>query len=75
MKNETIMVAVQLLNEKRKKELGDRIFNYLRGNKDFIDSKIVLNIDGERAVQVFYDVDVNEGVIRDIHDIIWKFTS
>lgn len=37
-----------------KKELGTKIHNQLVGNKDYIDSNIVLNIDEQYTVQLWF---------------------
>lgn len=74
-KSENMFIAVMLANKTRKTKLGDKIYNYLRGNEDFINNRILINDAGEQAIQVFYDEGVDIGVITDIHDIVMDFIS
>lgn len=74
-KIETLKIEAHLLTEKRKDELAEKLHNYLKGMSEYVDNKVILNKDAHKIVQVFFDSDVNQTAIDNIHDIVVDFIS
>lgn len=72
---EFVEMTVKLLTNKRRDELGEKLHNYLKGMQEYIDNKVVLNLDGPKTVQLWFDADVNMTAKHDIHNIVVDFIS
>ena len=46
-------ITIKCGSNKERNEVGSRIHEQLRGNTDYIDSDIVLNIDEDKTVSLF----------------------
>ena len=46
-------IIVKTVNEEEKMRIGNSIHEQLVGNKDYIDSNIILNIDNENEVNLY----------------------
>lgn len=46
-------ITIVCENEKEQERLGNHIHEQLRGNKDYIDSNIVLNIDTKNIIKLY----------------------
>lgn len=53
-------ITIYCESDDLKKRVGTKIHEQLRGNPDYIDSRIVLNIDDESRVNIYiqYDIDI-----------------
>lgn len=60
-------IIIKCASNEDKKALGNSIHEQLRGNPDYIDSRIVLNIDTDKVVNlvIFADAKPVDIVIRD----------
>ena len=52
-KNLKMHVTIRTTDEKEQERVGNSIHHQLMGNKDYIDSNIVLNIDVDNEVNLF----------------------
>ena len=46
-------ITIEVQDDKEKMAVGSRIHEQLRGNKDYIDNNIILNIDLENTVRLY----------------------
>ncbi len=45
-------------SDELKRQIGERIHNQLKGNPDYVDNRIVLNIDNPTTIKIYIDCGV-----------------
>ena len=48
-----MQVSIKVSDEKEQMKIGNHIHEQLRGNRDYIDSNIVLNIDTDNEINLY----------------------